>query len=102
MFKFITLFLCADMPKHKRIKNLLKSVVGSYNVANHVNIDDVVKPLVEYSAKSLYIFSLIFSNFSSQVSESIFPKQKPNVSNFIIGSKIAPNASTMLYSSQYF
>ena len=61
--------------------------------------DDVVKPLLEYLAKGLHNFSFMFSNFSSQISESIFSEQKPNVSNFILGSKIAPNASTKTYSS---
>jgi len=36
-------FLCADVPKHKRVKNLLKSVVGSDKfMVNYVNINDTL------------------------------------------------------------
>jgi len=40
MMLLITSFSCANMPKPKRIKNLLKSVAGSDKfVANYVNIN---------------------------------------------------------------
>jgi len=60
-----------------------------------------VSLLEKYLEKSLYIFSFMFFDFTSQVRGSIFSYQYPNVSNFILGSRIALNAMAMLYSSQY-